>query len=49
MKIKFNPDGKLLLNKAIEIPNMAIIARAVFHKNSRYYPHVFLGKSLYKM
>ena len=49
MKIKFNPDGKLPLNKAIEIPNIAIIARAVFHKNNKYYPHVSLDKSLYKM
>ena len=49
MKIKFNPDGKLPLNKAIEIPNMAIIDRAVFHKNNKYYPHVSLDKSLYKM
>ena len=30
MKIKFNSDEKLLLNKTIEIPNMTIIVRATF-------------------
>ena len=30
MKIKFNPDEELLLNKAIEIPSMMIVVRAVF-------------------
>ena len=27
--------------KVIEIPSMIIIVRAVFHKNSEYYPQVF--------
>ena len=30
MKIKFNSDEKLLLNKTIDIPNMTIIVRATF-------------------
>ena len=30
-----------LVNKAIEIPSMIIVARAVFHKNDKYYPQVF--------
>ena len=30
MKIKFNPDEELLLNKTIEIPSMMIVVRAVF-------------------
>ena len=28
---------------------MAIVVRAVFHKNNRYYPHVFLDECLYKI
>ena len=32
MKIKFNLDGKLPVNKAIEIPSMIIAVRAIFMK-----------------
>ena len=42
MKIKFNSDDKLNLNKTIEIPSMIIVVRAVFHENNKYYPQVFL-------
>ena len=49
MKIKFNTDNKLSLNKAIKIPNMMIVARAVFHDNNQYYPQVFLDECLYKL
>ena len=31
MKIKFNSDDELPLNKTIEIPSMIIVVRAVFH------------------
>ena len=41
IKIKFNSDNKLLLNKTIEIPKITIVVRAVFDKNNKYYPHVF--------
>ena len=37
MKINFNSDGNLPLNKTIEIPIVTIVIRAVFHKNSKYY------------
>ena len=36
MRIKFNLDDDLLLNKTIEIPSMIIVARAVFQENSKY-------------
>ena len=32
MKIKFNSDGELPLNKTIEIPGMTIVVRAFFMK-----------------
>ena len=38
IRIKFNLDEKLPLNKLIEIPNIII----VFHKNQKYYPQLFL-------
>ena len=49
MKIKFNSDDKLPLNKAIEIHSMIIVVIAVFHKNNRYYPQVFLDEYLYRL
>ena len=36
MKIKFNPDKELPLNKTTEIPHVIIVAGAVFHKNVNY-------------
>ena len=49
MKIKLNSDDKLPLNKAIEIPNMTIVVRAVFHENNKYYPNAFLDECMYKI
>ena len=49
VKIKFNSDNELPLNKTIEIPKLTIVARAVFHENDEYYPQVFLDECLYKI
>ena len=49
MKIKFNLDDQLPLNKMMEIPTMTIVVRAVFHENNKYYPQVFLDECLYKL
>ena len=48
MKIKFNADDELFLNKMIEICSMIIVFTAVFHENNKYYPQVFLYERLYK-
>ena len=49
MKIKFNSDDELPLNKNIEIPSMIIVVTAVFLENNKYYPLVFLDECLYKL
>ena len=49
MKIKFNSDDDLPLNKTIEIPTMKIVVRAVFHENNKYYPESSLDECLYKV
>ena len=49
MKIKFDSDDNLPLNKTIEIPIETIVFRAVFHEISTYYPYVFLDECLYKI
>ena len=36
MKIKFNLDYELPINKTIEIHTMAIVVGAVFHENNKY-------------
>ena len=49
MKIKFNSDYELPLNKTMEIPTMTIVVRAIFYENNKYYPQVFLDECLYKL
>ena len=49
MKIKFNSDEELPLNKTIEISPMTIVVRVVFRENNKYYPQVFLDECLYKL
>ena len=49
MKIKFNWDDKLPLNKTIEIPSMIIVVREAFYENNKYHPQVFLDECLYKL
>ena len=41
MKIKFDSDDNLSLNKTIQILIVTIVIRAVFLENNRYYPQVF--------
>ena len=41
VKIKFNLDDDLPLNKKLELDNMIIVVRVVFHEDSIYYPYVF--------
>ena len=49
MKIKFNSDYELFLNRAIEIPSMIIVVRAGFHENNKYHRQVFLDECLYNL
>ena len=49
MNIKFNSDEKLPLNKPIEILTIAIVIRAIFLENNKYYLQVFLDECLYKL
>ena len=49
MKIRFNSDDELPLNKTIEIPTMTIVIRASFHENNIYYPQDFLDQCLHEL
>ena len=41
MKIKFNSDNSLPLNKTLKLHNMTIIVGSVFEEDGKYYPQVF--------
>ena len=49
MRMKFDSDDELPLNKTTEMPTMTIVVSAVFHENNKYYPQVFLDECLYKI
>ena len=48
MKIKFDSDDDLPVNKTIEIHVAIIVFRVIFYENNKYYPPVFLDECLYK-
>ena len=49
MKIKFNSDDDLPLNKSLKFSLMTITIRCVFKKDSKLYPQVFLDDTLYEL
>ena len=49
MKIKFNSDEGLPLNKPLEFHAMTIIIRSVFKEDGKLYPQVFSHDALYEV
>ena len=49
MKIKFNSDNDLPLNKSLRFTLMTITIRHVFEEDGRLYPQVFLNDTLYEL
>ena len=49
MKIKFNSDDNLPLNKILKLHMLTVIVRSVFEKDGKYYPQVFLDECLYEL
>ena len=49
IKINFDSDDELPLNKTIEIPVMVIVVRAILYENNKYYPQVLLDECLYEL
>ena len=41
MKIKFNSDDNLPLNKILKLHNLTIAVRSVFQEDKKYYQQVF--------
>ena len=42
MKIKFNSNDNLPLNKILKLYDLPIVVRFVFQKDEKHYPQVFL-------
>ena len=49
MKIKFNSDDNLPLNKLLKLHNFTIIVGSVFQEDNMYYPQIFLDECLYEL
>ena len=49
MKIKFNSDDDLPLNKPLKFRLMTITIKSVFEEDGELYPQVFLDDALYKL
>ena len=49
MKIQFNSDDDVPLNKTIEIHNVIIVVRAIFHENNKYCPQTLLDDCLFEL
>ena len=48
IKIQFNSDDDLPLNKMLKLHMLTIIVRSVFEEDGKYYPQVFLDEVLYE-
>ena len=49
MKIKFNSDDDLPLNKSLKFHSMTIIVRCVFREDKKLYPEIYLDECLYEL
>ena len=49
MKIKFNSDENLPLNKQSKFLSVTIIVRSIFGEDGKYYPQVFIDECLYEV
>ena len=48
MKIKFESNNTFPIDKDANIYTATIIIRAIFAKDGKYHPHLFLDDKLYK-
>ena len=48
MKIKFNTDDNLLLNKPLKLHLVTVIVRCIFEEYGKFYPQLYLDDCLYE-
>ena len=49
MKLKFNADDNLTLNKPLKLHLFTIIVRCIFEEDSKFYPQLYLDYCLYEL
>ena len=49
MKIRFNSNDNLPLNKPLKFYQMTVAIRYIFSEGNKLYPQVFLGEALYSL
>ena len=49
MKIKFNSDDNLHLNKTLKLHNITIVIRSAFEEDGQSYPLIYLDERLYEL
>ena len=49
MKIKFDSDDTLPLNKTLKLHKMIIVVRSIFEEDGKYYPQDFLDECFYEL
>ena len=49
MKIKFNSDNDVPLNKPLKFHTMTKIIRSIFEEDGKFYPQLLLGGTLYEL
>ena len=49
MKIKFNKDDNLTLNKPLKLHLLTIIVRYIFEEDGKFYPQLYLDDCLYEL
>ena len=49
MKIKFNSDDDISMNKQLNFLCLTITIRNIFEKDGKYYPQIFLDDCLYEV
>ena len=49
MKIKFDTEDNLPLNKQLKLHMLTIIVRSVFEEDGKFYPQLYLDDCLYEL
>ena len=49
IKIKFNSDDDIPLNKVLNVPTIPVIIRNIFEKDGKYYLQFFLDECLHEV
>ena len=49
MKIKFNSNNDIPLNKQLYFLTITVIIRNIFEEDGKYYPHFFLDECFYEV